>query len=65
MPNRFRFNRKDTEPIVVEGERVDIIGSTLTVVDEYGHSLASFVESDVVTWWQLQEGSSACPINSE
>lgn len=61
MANRFRVNKKDTESIVVEGERVDIMGSTLTVVDEHGHALASFEESDVVAWWQLQ-GVRLCPM---
>ncbi len=64
MANKFRFNRKGTESVVVEGDRVDIMGQTLTVVDAQGHSLASFVESDVVTWWQLQEGPSAAPISA-
>ena len=65
MANRFRFNRKDMGSIVVEGERVDIVGSTLNVVDEHGQSLASFVESDIVAWWQLQEGASASHINAD
>ena len=50
MANRFMFNRKDMGSIVV---------------DEHGQSLASFVESDIVAWWQLQEGASASHINAD
>lgn len=57
MANRFRFNQKNMESIVVEGERVDIIGSTISVVNEQGQSLASFEESDINVWWQLKPGS--------
>ena len=59
MANRFRFNRKNMESIVVEGERVDIVESTLTVVDDQGQPRASFAESDLNVWWQLQPGSSS------
>ena len=59
MANRFRFNRKNMESVVVEGERIDVRGSTLTVVDEHGQPLASFKESDLRAWWQLQDSSSA------
>ena len=55
MANKFRFNRKEMGSIVIEGERVDIMGSTLTVVDEQGHALASFEESTLRAWWQVQE----------
>ena len=65
MANTFRFNRKGTESIVVEGERVDIMGSTLTVVDEHGHALVSFQESDLQVWWQLQKGTSASPLKAQ
>ena len=50
---------------MVKGERVDTMRSTLTVVNEHGRPLASFVKSDVVTWCQLQKGSSPCPINAD
>ena len=65
MPNRFRFHRQDVESSVVEGERVNKMGNKLTVMDEHGHSLASFLESDLVAWWQLQDGLSGSPKNGD
>jgi hypothetical protein len=64
MATRFRFNRKNSESIVVEGERIDVRGCILTVVDEHGQPLASFAESDLIVWWQLQESGSASPVNA-
>ena len=58
MANRFRFNRKNRESIVVEGERIHVTSKTLTVVDEYGRPVASFAESDLVVWWQVQKARS-------
>ena len=59
MAHRFKFNRKNMDSIVVEGQRIDVRGSTLTVVDEHGQPLASFAESDIRVWWQLHDGLSA------
>ncbi len=56
MTHRFRFTRKNNETLVVEGARVDVVGSRITVVDEYGHPLASFVESDLRMWHQVHDG---------
>ncbi len=64
MATRFRFNRKNSESIVVEGERIDVRGCTVTVVDEHGQPLVSFAESDLIVWWQLQESRSASPVNA-
>ena len=64
MAHRFRFNHKSQESIVVEGEGIDVRGSTLIVVDEHGHPLASFEESDIRVWWQLHDGSSAAVVNA-
>ncbi len=56
MTHRFRFTRENKETLVVEGARVDVVGSRITVVDEYGHALASFVESDLTMWHQVHDG---------
>lgn len=59
MANRFRFNHKNRESIVVEGERIHVTASALTVVDEHGQPVASFAESDLIVWWQIQGDRSA------
>ena len=56
MAYRFRFNPKNTESIVVEGARVDVREGLITVVNEHGYSLATFVESDLTAWYQMSEG---------
>ena len=58
MAHRFQFNRRNGGLIVVEGQRVDITGDTVTVIDEQGQPLASFVASDLVVWWQLRDSVS-------
>ncbi len=59
MAHRFRFNLNNQKSVVVEGQRVEVGDSLITVVDERGRPLASFAESDIRVWWQLRDGSSA------
>ena len=57
--HRFRFNRKHQEPIEVEGERVEIKGGLITVVDAQGHSLMSFADTELSSWYRLFGASSS------
>ncbi len=59
MAHRFRFNLNNQKSVVVEGQRVEVGDSLITVVDEGGRPLASFAESDIRVWWQLRDGSFA------
>jgi hypothetical protein len=58
MAHRFQFNPKNGGLIVVEGQRVDITGDTVTVIDEQGQPRVSFVASELVVWWQLRDSVS-------
>ena len=53
MWHRFRFNRKNQEPIEVEGERVEMRGGLITVVDVQGRPLMSFAETELSSWYRV------------
>jgi hypothetical protein len=54
----FRTHNEEVVEVVIDGERVDVLDGKLTVVDERGHTIASFAESDINSWHKL-EGAGA------
>jgi hypothetical protein len=50
---RFRFNRKNQDPIEVEGERVEIGGGLITVVNAQGLPLMSFADTELSSWYKV------------
>lgn len=59
MSHRWQFNHKTRAPTVVEGERVDLVGRTITVVGSQGESVASFAEADLYVWYEVTNGLAA------
>ena len=53
--HRFRFNRKNQEAIEVEGERVEIGGGLITVVNAQGHPLMSVADAGLSFWYRVFE----------
>ena len=53
---RFQFNRKDQDPVVIEGRRVDIAEGRITVVDAQGQPLITFDQIDLSSWYRVTEG---------
>jgi hypothetical protein len=53
MARRFQFNKKDHEPVVVDGMRVDIARGVITVVDADGQPKASFLEAELSSWFRV------------
>lgn len=58
---RFQFNWKHQPSVVVEGERVDLAGGRITVVDARGQARASFDEGELSSWWRVR---GACSVTS-
>jgi hypothetical protein len=52
---RFQFNWKHQQSVVVEGERVDLAGGRITVVDAHGQARATFDEGELSSWWRVRE----------
>ena len=53
---RFQFNRKDQDPVVIEGRRVDIAEGRITVVDAQGQPLITFDQIELSSWYRVTEG---------
>jgi hypothetical protein len=53
MTQRFQFNQKNRNPVVVEGMRVDMVRGVITVVDEQGQPKVSFTEDELSSWYRV------------
>jgi hypothetical protein len=51
---RFQFNWKHQQSVVVEGERVDLAGGRITVVDARGQARVTFDEGELSSWWRVR-----------
>ena len=55
MAHHFQFNRKNHEPLVVEGQRGDLADGRITVVDAHGQPGMTFDEGELSSWWRVRE----------
>ena len=53
MTQRFQFNQKNRQTVVVEGMRVNIAQGVITVVDAQGQPKAFFLEAELSSWYRL------------
>lgn len=53
MAHRFQFNRKNHEPVVIEGQRVDVADGCITVVGAQEQPLITFDETELSSWYRL------------